>query len=181
MRINNKSVAIFIYTKENFPMKNFNMIAIDDEMLILDEITNINWVKRDINLIATATNGIKGLELFDSLRPEVVLLDIEMPIINGLELAKKMLDIIPTTQIIFLTSHKDFEYAQKSIQLGALGYVIKSLDMEQDLYESIDKAKSNILAFHELQLRRTRLKYEKIRSTSIDFLQGTLLDSKYLS
>jgi len=87
----------------------------------------------DIEVVGEACNGKKALELVDSLSPEVVLLDINMPMMNGIQAAEAILDKAPQTIILVLSMHDDAHYVSQLVELGAKGYVLKSASAEEML------------------------------------------------
>ena len=78
------------------------------------------------SIIGTAHDGVELLELTEALTPDVILLDISMPRMNGLEAARRLLATMPTLRIIFLTVHDRPFYVAEAFRLGAQGYVLKS-------------------------------------------------------
>lgn len=138
------------------------LFILDDETPIREEIKSINWSCVHATVVGEAATGKDGLKKCRQLYPDIVIADIEMPLMNGLEFAEELKKSNSTVQIIFLTSHANFYYAQKGIQLGVLGYVIKSLSMEQDLFPLIEKAAQNLKEMRGLELRRPDLNHNFI-------------------
>lgn len=133
------------------------LFVLDDEAPIREEIKSIDWSCVQATVIGESANGKDALKKCRQLCPDIVIADIEMPLMNGLEFAEELKKTNTAAQIIFLTSHTNFYYAQKGIQLGVLGYVIKSLCMEQDLFPLIEKAAQNLQTMQDLELRRPNL------------------------
>ena len=95
----------------------YSLIIIDDEQSFIQDICNyIDFNEMNINLIATANNGEDGLKKIVSFMPDIILCDIDMPIMNGLNMLEKVSQL-PNykPQIIMLTAHDNFSYAKKAL------------------------------------------------------------------
>ncbi len=79
----------------------------------------------DIKVVGEAKNGREAVRLAMSLHPEVVVMDLAMPLLNGLEATRQILEIRPTTRVLILSAHPDPEYIKQAVLLGASGYLIK--------------------------------------------------------
>ena len=107
-------------------MKKYNMLICDDEPYVLDLLKeNIDWEQYGVRVGGTAINGQLGLNAFQMEHFDIVLADIKMPLMSGVEMAKQMRKIDDRVQIIFLTSLSEFEYAQSAVNIGACGYILK--------------------------------------------------------
>ncbi|WP_286230720.1 response regulator transcription factor [Neobacillus mesonae] len=112
------------------------VIVVDDEYIVRKGlIATINWGKYNMEVVADAANGVKGWEQFLEHTPEVVITDIVMPEMNGIELARKIKQEAPHTKILLLSCHRDFEYAQEGIKLGASGYIVKTAFQDDEFEE----------------------------------------------
>jgi two-component system response regulator YesN len=76
-------------------------------------------------VVGEASNGEEALEIAESTRPDLVISDIKMPKMNGIELAEKLLEKYPEVKIIFLTAYSEFEYARQAVRLGVSDYLLK--------------------------------------------------------
>lgn len=101
------------------------VILIDDHILIREGIKQILELEDDINVIWQCSDGEEGYKKALELKPDVVLLDINMPNINGIETLRKLKDIGIDSKVIMLTIHDDKEYILRTLNLGADGYIIK--------------------------------------------------------
>lgn len=118
----------------------YNMLICDDEPYVLDLLQeNIDWKRYGVTVGGTALNGQLGLNAFQMGSFDIVLADIKMPIMSGVEMAKKMRDADQRVQIIFLTSLGEFEYAQSAVNIGACGYILKPFRNEE-LISAVQKA-----------------------------------------
>ncbi|WP_315613738.1 LytTR family DNA-binding domain-containing protein [Alkalihalobacillus sp. MEB130] len=110
-------------------MKKIKTIIIDDEPYSRDELTFLLKEYEDIEIIGEADSGEKGLEIVMRNEPDVVFVDIEMPQMSGLELAKALTNMKQAPLIIFATAYAD--YAVKAFRVQALDYLVKPFDEEQ--------------------------------------------------
>ncbi|GHH99550.1 response regulator transcription factor [Neobacillus kokaensis] len=112
------------------------VIVVDDEYIVRKGlIATIHWEKFNMEVVADAANGAKGWEQFSEHTPEVVITDIVMPEMNGIELARKIKQKAPDTKILLLSCHRDFEYAMEGIKLGASGYILKTAFQDEEFEE----------------------------------------------
>lgn len=131
----------------------YKVLIVDDEVLILSGIKYlIDWKKLDCNLVATANNGKQALELMDSLHPDIVISDINMPILNGLELLKESNKKHPLSTFIMLTCLEEFSLVKEALRNNAVEYLLKSELNEKNLIASIQRAKN------ECELRKNYIK-----------------------
>ena len=82
--------------------------------------------KRSWQIVSEASDGVEAIQKACALRPEVVVLDIGLPGLTGLEVAQRILRDLPTTKILFLSENRSCEVVQESLRIGASGYVLKS-------------------------------------------------------
>jgi YesN/AraC family two-component response regulator len=95
--------------------------------------------------VLTAENGLEGLELFKKESPPIVLTDIKMPGIDGLEVLKQIKKIAPKTEVIVITGHGDVELAKEAMDLKASGFIHKPID-RQALEDALNKANEKLAA-----------------------------------
>lgn len=117
-------------------MNNLTLLYVEDDMEALDDVVYL--LRRYFSDIYTATNGQEALEVYEEKRPDIVLLDINIPKINGLQVASKIKEINENTPILFLTAHSETDKLLKAIDLRAVSYIIKPFNIEE-LNESILK------------------------------------------
>ncbi len=102
------------------------VLIIDDEFITRQGLKYmIDWEKEGFQIIGEASNGQEGLELVEKLSPHIVLVDIVMPVIDGLEFSKIMSKNFPFVKIIIISSHEKFEYVRTSLINGATDYILK--------------------------------------------------------
>ena len=105
------------------------MIA-DDHVLMREGIKQLLELEDDIDVIAQAGDGEEAVEVVLSYNPDVILLDINMPKMNGIEVLRKLKDLGARSKIIMLTIHEDKEYLFETMKIGANGYVLKDSDAD---------------------------------------------------
>lgn len=109
----------------------YRMILVDDEDEERGRISSKISEKSGFTVVATAGNGYDALELIERHQPHIVLTDIKMPFIDGLELAALIRQDWPTVRIAFITGFDEFEYARKAVDLQASGYLMKPVTQEE--------------------------------------------------
>jgi len=112
------------------------VLLADDHEAMLDRVTDL--LADDCDVIGTAIDGRQALEAAMELKPDVLVLDISMPVMNGIETARSLKELGAKTRIVFLTVHDDPDYAREALEAGALGYVIKSR-ITSDLVAAINE------------------------------------------
>ena len=106
------------------------VLIVDDHSLVRKGIKTILSIYDDIEVIGEAENGKEALEICGKCLPDVVLMDLIMPEINGIEATKKILESWPTIKVVTLTSFVDKKLIEDSLKAGAIGYVLKNISGE---------------------------------------------------
>jgi len=101
------------------------VVLAEDNEIIRRGIRNLLTKARDIEVVGEAKTGVEALHLVDELLPDVLLLDVEMPLLNGIEVARQMKKGGRITRILVLSAYDDREYIQEMLANGAAGYLIK--------------------------------------------------------
>ncbi|MEC0228696.1 response regulator transcription factor [Paenibacillus alba] len=115
------------------------VLIVDDEQLVRKGLRlTTDWPKHHMIVVDDAPNGSIGWDKFLEHRPHVVITDIVMPEMSGIELAQKVRAEAPDTKILFLSCHKDFDYAKQGIQIGITDYIVKTSLDEQKLDQCLD-------------------------------------------
>jgi DNA-binding NarL/FixJ family response regulator len=107
-------------------MKRPNIILVDDHLILRQGIKSLITAENIAKVIGEASNGIELLELLKKHKPDIVIMDIDMPHMNGMEATQKALEMIPELKIIAFTMFGDEEYYYKMIDLGVKGFILKS-------------------------------------------------------
>ena len=119
------------------------IVADDEEELRRALIEKVDWESVGFKVIGEAENGVEALELVERLKPDLLLTDIRMPFVSGIELARQVREVHPSTQIAFLSGHDDFSYAQQAIQYNIISYMLKPISA-LELTEELRKIKEKI-------------------------------------
>jgi len=109
------------------------VMLVDDHDLVRTGIKRLLEDQPDINIVGEATSGEQALELVTEKDPDVVLMDINMPGIGGLEATRKLLQRKPKLKIIMVTMHEDDMFAQRLLKAGAMGYLTKGAKVDEIL------------------------------------------------
>ena len=109
----------------------YTVVVADDEDELREAVcTMIPWRDYGFRLVGSASNGLDALQLVEQHEPDLLLTDIRMPFISGIELARQVREVRPATNIAFLSGYDDFEYAKQAIQYNIISYMLKPLTME---------------------------------------------------
>ncbi|GGD66120.1 response regulator transcription factor [Paenibacillus nasutitermitis] len=120
------------------------ILIVDDEQPLREELRLFPWPEYGAELVGEAENGAEALQMCGGMQPDVVITDVTMPVMDGLELCRKIRSMYPLTQIVLLTCHSEFEYVREALKLGALDYLIKVALDEEDMRVVLDKAREAI-------------------------------------
>lgn len=116
----------------------YKVILVDDERIILDGIASIiNWEKLETTLVGKAANGMEAYQLITDLQPHIVICDIKMPGMNGIELVSKISGEFPSIHFILLSGFSEFHYAKKAMEYGVKHYLLKPCN-ENQIMEAIE-------------------------------------------
>ncbi len=109
--------------------KNVSVLYVEDDEMTIDEIEY--FLRRYIKNLYIAKNGQEGLELFKKHKPNIIITDIQMPVMNGLVMAEKIFEIAPSVPIVVTTAFSESDYIIKAIELGIDKYILKPLNMKE--------------------------------------------------
>ena len=108
-----------------------SVFIVDDHQLMIDGLRKILGEMEDIEIIGLAENGKNAIDKIPILSPDLVLMDLDMPNINGLEASKILLEMLPDLRIIILTMHGERPIVEKMMKIGVAGYLMKNTDQEE--------------------------------------------------
>lgn len=150
----NKRIAVM---KKGKKMERYKVILVDDEAEVIDMIEKkIHWNDLGFEVAGSATNGVKALELVEKLQPDVVLTDIKMPYMDGLELSRRLNREYPNIYIMLCTGFDEFEYAKEAVHLEIKEYMLKPVNATE-LSESLTNLKHTLDREREEKLNVKKL------------------------
>ena len=108
------------------------IMLVDDERYTIEGlISMLDWNRFEGELAGTASSGEEALKLLESIRPDVIISDIKMGGMNGIELARQVHEKQEQIQMILLTAHGEFEYARQAIRYGVIDYILKPITRDK--------------------------------------------------
>ena len=120
----------------------YQMLIADDDQFVLDGLKEeIDWKKYNIYAVECCTNGKQALEILKQQQIDIILTDIRMPGVDGLELTKAAMEQNPEICVVTMSGHSEFEYAHTAIRLGVYDYLLKpiTLDAIDSLFMRLEK------------------------------------------
>ncbi len=125
------------------------LIIVDDEAIVCESMRRmVDWKSVGIDVIAVCYNGIDALDLIIDEHPDIVISDIKMPVMDGIDLLKQAKKISPSIEFIFLTGFAEFEYARTAMKYGVQNYLIKPCG-EKEILEAVSSVSEKINADRE--------------------------------
>ena len=112
-------------------MKYTVVVADDEEEIRRSLVRRVKWEEIGFEVVGEAENGADALELVEKLEPDLLLTDIKMPFLSGIELARAVREVRPMVQIAFLSGFDDFTYAQQAIQYNIVSYMLKPISAKE--------------------------------------------------
>lgn len=121
------------------------VMIVDDEVLVRRGLkAMVPWSRYGMEVVADAPNGRKGWETFLQVQPELVITDIVMPEMDGLELCRRVKEQAPQTKVLLLSCHRDFTFAQQGISLGVSGYLLKTEFQDEEWATLLTKLRAEL-------------------------------------
>ncbi|GAB2721049.1 response regulator [Paenibacillus thermoaerophilus] len=161
---------------------NMKVMIVEDEPRVRKGLSEaVEWEAHGMELVAAAENGLDGYQLFCRFKPDLILVDVRMPVMDGLSMTEKVLEEQPNTIVIVLTGYDEFEYAQKSIRLGVRNYVLKPVG-KQLLLEELLAAREAWIKERERNHDTERLREQMERQLPVlrsAFLEDWLTGTEY--
>jgi DNA-binding NarL/FixJ family response regulator len=106
-------------------MKKITVLLADDHMIVREGFRKLLDLDPDLEVIGEAKEGIEAVALASKFRPAVILMDIDMPLLNGLEATRQILEALPLTKILILSAYSHHEYIQNAMESGVVGFLLK--------------------------------------------------------
>jgi len=112
------------------PLRKIKVVLADDHQLFREGVKRILNMEKDLEVVGECGDGIQVLELCNELHPDIVLMDINMPVENGVTATKKLREFFPNIKVIILSIHDDESYVLETLRQGASGYLLKDMEAE---------------------------------------------------
>lgn len=165
----------------------YKLIIVEDEEIVRSGLKNgTDWDSLGFQVVGTASNGIEALELIENQMPNVVLTDIRMPDMDGIELMKIIRQRHSDVEIVILSGYNDFEYARNAIKYGAYEYLTKPVDdnefqrVFQEIYQNIRRKRQNLYNNKNEKTGEQSLDAEKLRDIFLSTLLSKPLDKQFI-
>lgn len=135
------------------------VMIVDDELLVRVGVKmSVNWEQHGFELAGEAEDGKQALEMAGKVKPDIVLTDIKMPVMDGIEFLKNLKKLLPNTRAIILSGYNDFEYVREAVKLGAVDYILKLSLKPEELLNILGKVKRDIERDHKKIEENTSIK-----------------------
>lgn len=164
-------------------MQKIRVLVVDDHPIVRDGICSLLGLTPDIEMVGEAPNGHEALDTVRKLRPDVVLMDIAMPVMGGVEATRRMCKEFPGTRVLILTQHDDSEHVFAAIEAGAYGFISKTAASSEltsgirsvhrgDSFLSPSVAKCFVEEYqHTASARKSHDPYERLTDRERDILK----------
>ena len=129
-------------------MESIRVLLADDHDIVRFGISSVLQTAEDIEIVAEAASGAKTLEWYKEVNPEVSIIDISMPHMNGIETSRRILEYDPQAKILILTMHMNENYLNQVLRIGVLGYLLKN-SAKKELLEGVRKVAEGKNVFSE--------------------------------
>src|SRR5215472_15244070 len=152
--------------RSKMPTQKINVLLADDHTVVRQAFRILLEAEADLAVVGEAETGRQAVELAKKLTPEVVVMDIAMPVLNGLEATRQILREVPSTRVLILSSYNDDEYVRRLHTTGASGYLLKQ-SAAPDLVKAIREIRKGKAIFGPAVSQRLIAHYRQT------ILQGT--------
>src|SRR5229473_2339021 len=136
-------------------MQKITVLLADDHTIVRQGFRLLLEAEADIAVVGEAETGRQAVQLVRKLHPDVVVMDIAMPLLNGLEATRQITRQVPTSKVLILSSYSDDEYVQQLTEAGAAGYLVKQT-AANDLLKAIREAQKGNAFFSPSIAKRLR-------------------------
>jgi DNA-binding NarL/FixJ family response regulator len=120
-----QSIGSRVKSRLQLTMKRTTVLLADDHVIVREGVRKLLESEGDIKVIGEARTGRQAVQLARKLRPAVIVMDIAMPLLNGLEATRQILRLLPTTRILILSAHSDDAYIEQATEAGVAGFLLK--------------------------------------------------------
>jgi DNA-binding NarL/FixJ family response regulator len=159
-------------------MDRISVMIVEDHTVVREGLSVMIGLEADMLVVGEVSDGRKAIALATELKPDVVLMDIAMPELNGLEATRQLLHSMPGIRIIILTAHSDDVYVSRAVDLGARGYLLKQ-DSTRDVYRAIREVNQGKIYYStSIAKRFTRLNQKTQNRSGIKQSKQSVLTSR---
>ncbi len=124
-------------------MKQITILLVEDHMIVREGFQKMLELEADFHVVGEAIDGRQAIAMAKKLHPDVVLMDIAMPLLNGLEATRQILQAVPPTKVIILSAHSDDAYVESAIEAGAVGFLVKQTSSQSVCHAIREVQKGN--------------------------------------
>ena len=150
----------------------YSVLIVDDEDVIREGLKQvIDWQELGFSITSTAPNGEKALEILQTSPPDVILADVRMPKISGIELAEKVREVYPQIRVIILSGYDNFKFAQAAIRYGVYHYLLKPCQ-EEEIRSVFGRLKQELDQERERRTTEEETRRRLLRHEAEEVLQG---------
>lgn len=162
-------------------MKKFTVLLVDDEIMIREGFKRLfDWEAHGCEVVGEAADGMEALGKIDSLCPDIVIMDINIPIMNGLKVIQTARIKHPQTAYIIVSGYDDFSYCQQALRLQITDYILKPVNYEE-FGTCIDNLKISLFEQKEASALEPELQEERTITNIICYLQAHISEDVSLS
>ncbi|OJF76730.1 MAG: hypothetical protein BKP49_05770 [Treponema sp. CETP13] len=151
------------------------VLIVDDQTLIRDGLSSLLSFRKEVEVVGTAENGLSAIKASLELKPDIILMDIRMPVMDGITALKKIKEKQDNIRVIMLTTFDDQDYIVKSLKAGAEGYLLKDIPIE-NLVRALQQVSGGTFQATEAVVTRLasileRKQPEKIDTSALDIIK----------
>lgn len=157
-------------------MNPVRVLIVDDQSLIRDGLKTVLDLETNIRVCGVARNGVEAVGMISSLKPEVVLLDIRMPEMDGVQCTRVIKTDFPEIKVLMLTTFDDEEYIMNALAFGASGYILKDIEMNKLIEAILDVSQGKMVMPSQVAAKLARGLSKKISVKGICDTGGAEID-----
>lgn len=157
----------------------YKLLIVEDEVWEREGLASfLDWSALGIEFVGSAANGIEGLKMTREYIPDIIMTDIRMPVMDGLEFSREVKSFLPKCKIIIITGHDDFQYAKEALHIGVSDFLLKPVQREELLNainrikERLQKEKNQENYISELRTKLTERIYKERERILLNILAG---------
>jgi DNA-binding NarL/FixJ family response regulator len=138
-----RSLVVLLIRRKPLQFSTVRILVVDDFEMFRQFVVELLGKRPELQVVGEASDGLEAIQKAVELRPDLILLDIGLPSVNGIEVARQMRSLVPESKIIFLTQESSADVVQKAFSVGARGYVTKNMALA-DLFAAVETVLSGM-------------------------------------